>query len=210
MAKKKDKVAKAETEVENAVEVDATEQAAEPNKWEKIAQEQEVVEEKEQAAVKSTLSDRSRESLENEILDMRTQQADAKNMVLRSQAEMQNLRRRLDRDMANARKYANEKVIGDLLPVLDSLTRGIETLASDDAAKEGLTLTHTMLKEALEKHGVVVIHPEAGEAFNPDRHEAMSMIPQEGAESNTVLEVLQPGCELNGRVLRAAMVVVAK
>lgn len=180
------------------------------SKWQKLADEEQAEVEQAQGQEKSSMSERSRESLENEIVDLRAKVADSKELVLRTQAEMQNLRRRLERDMDNAYKYANEKLVSELLPILDSLSRGRDALPEGDSAREGIELTSTLLKDVLAKHGVEVIQPSAGEAFNPQRHEAMSLLESPEMESNCIIDVLQPGCELNGRVLRAAMVVVSK
>jgi molecular chaperone GrpE len=196
-------MAKKKTEQDNVAE-------AADNKWQQMEEtEQAAVEEKQEQA-KASMADRSRESLENELVDLRSKAQESKDNVLRVQAEMQNLRRRMDRDMDNAYKFANEKLVSELLPIIDSLTRGIEAVSEDGPARQGMELTLNLLKEVIAKHGVAEINPAVGEAFNPQRHEAMAMMPVEGAESNTVAAVMQVGFELNGRVLRAAMVSVAK
>lgn len=187
-----------------------TEQEEPANKWEKIDAEEKAAQEEQQEQAKSGMEDRSRESLENELLDLRAKFADAKDQGMRIQAEMQNLRRRTENDMKKARDFANAKLVGELLPVIDSLTRGIEAIAEDGPARQGMEMTLTLLKETMAKHGVREINPVVGDAFNPQYHEAMSMMPVEGAEPNTVAAVMQAGFELNGRVLRAAMVSVSK
>ena len=140
--------------------------------------------------------------------------AAAQEKVVRAQAEMENARRRAERDVSNAHRYGNDKLVNALLPVMDSLLRGQEGVdADDDKVKpllEGMVLTADMLEKALIQFGLAVVEPEQGEVFNPEHHEAMSMVPMPGAEKNTVIEVLQKGYLLNGRVLRAAMVVVAQ
>jgi len=136
------------------------------------------------------------------------------NLYLRSQAEMENLRRRGEKDLESAHKYALEKFANELLPVKDSLELGLAAVEenSDEAVeklREGTELTLKMLASALEKFGVKEINP-VGEAFNPDLHQAMTM--QESAEAapNTVLLVMQKGYTLNERMIRPALVVVSK
>lgn len=132
---------------------------------------------------------------------------------LRAQAEIQNMRRRLERDMANAHKFALEKFAGDVLAVADSLERGLKALPEDDQAlqpaREGLELTRKVLLDVFGKHGVEQLDP-SGETFNPELHEAMTMVPVPDAAPNSVVEVLEKGYTLNGRLIRPARVVVAK
>ena len=133
--------------------------------------------------------------------------------VLRVQAELENLRKRTSRDIENAHKYALEKFLGELLPVMDSMELGLsatsESTGDIDSLKEGMELTHKMFASLLEKYGVNVIDP-AGEKFNPELHEAVSMLQQDGATPGHVISVMQKGYELNGRLIRPAMVVVGK
>jgi len=132
--------------------------------------------------------------------------------ALRAQAEMENLRKRTARDVESAHKYALEKFIHELLPILDSLTLGMtaaESAETVDELREGMDLTLKMFNGAMEKFGVKTIDPQ-GEKFNPEQHEAISMQEIEGSESGTVVAVMQKGYELNGRLVRPAMVVVAK
>jgi molecular chaperone GrpE len=113
--------------------------------------------------------------------------------VLRVQAEMQNVRRRAEIDVEKAHKFALEKFVKELLPVAD----------------EGVEMTLSLFMKSLEKFNVEQIDPE-GEPFDPQKHEAMSMVPAPGAEPNSVVSVVQKGYLLNGRVVRPAMVVVAR
>jgi molecular chaperone GrpE len=132
--------------------------------------------------------------------------------ALRAQAEMENLRKRTTRDVENAHKYALEKFVHELLPILDSLTLGMsatESAENIDELREGMDLTLKMFDSAMEKFGVKAIQPQ-GEKFNPEQHEAVSMQEIEDSESGTVVTVIQKGYELNGRLVRPAMVVVAK
>jgi molecular chaperone GrpE len=132
--------------------------------------------------------------------------------ALRSQAEMENLRKRTVRDVEGAHKYALEKFVHELLPIMDSLSLGMSAAESAEHVnelREGMDLTLKMFINALDKFGVKEIDP-LNEKFNPEQHEAVSMQEIEGYESGTVVTVMQKGYELNGRLVRPAMVVVAK
>ncbi|MFK7915806.1 MAG: nucleotide exchange factor GrpE [Pseudomonadales bacterium] len=146
--------------------------------------------------------------------------ASLKDQLLRSQAEMENVRRRATRDVENAHKYAIEKFAGELLPVADSLEKAVETAQSAassaegdaDATKaiaEGVELSLKLFVDKLAKGGLEQIDP-LGHPFDPQQHEAMAMVPNPDAEPNSVIDVMQKGYLLNGRLVRAAMVVVAK
>ena len=132
---------------------------------------------------------------------------------IRAQAEIQNMRRRLERDVTNAHKFALEKFSSDLLAVADSLERGLASLAADDEAlkpaREGTELTLKVLLDVFGKHQIEAIDPAGGQ-FDPQQHEAMAMVPMPGAEPNSIIEVLEKGYALNGRLIRPARVVVAK
>jgi molecular chaperone GrpE len=138
--------------------------------------------------------------------------AKVKDQLLRTVAEMENVRRRSQRDVENAHKFAVEKLLGDLLPVLDSLEKAEEAaLATDNAAgmAEGISLSLKLFVGILEKAGVAIVHP-IGEPFDPQLHEAMAMVPNPDAEPNSVMDVMQRGYTLNGRLVRAAKVIVVK
>lgn len=139
-----------------------------------------------------------------------------KEQVLRERAENENLRKRQERELQNAYKFASEKLIRDLLPVVDSLTLGLEAAKQNTQNPEAIShfidgseMTLKLLNETLQKNGVVAIDP-MGEKFNPELHEAVSMIANPDVEPNTIIHVAQKGYSLNGRVVRAAQVVVAK
>lgn len=156
------------------------------------------------------------DSLESKVAALTEQLADAKDDQLRVQAEMQNLRRRAERDVESAHKFGLEKIINGLLPVLDNLDRAIsavpEESAGDDGVKallEGVELTRKTAIDVLTRFSVDVLEP-FGEPFDPQFHQAMTMVPSATAEPNSVIDVLQKGYTLNGRLLRAAMVVIAK
>jgi len=133
--------------------------------------------------------------------------------VLRMQADIENQRKRAQRDVENARKYALEGMINDLLPIKDSLEMGIAAAreSDSDASKiiEGSDLTLKMLTQAFEKYNISEVDP-IDQKFDPEFHQAMSMQEVEGKEPNTVTGVLQKGYTLNGRLLRPALVMVAK
>ena len=202
---------------------------ATPDKWQQFSEEQEAQPDKinlddsdaqddlldpekpKQAA--DGLTYPSHQELEQQLNALEMQIAAYKDTAVRAQAEVDNMRRRAERDVQNAHKYSSEKLLSDLLPVLDSLVRGLEGATPQDAeAKsyyDGMAMTLDILEKTLQKHGVKAIDPARGDAFNPQMHEAMSMQPDPEAQPNTVLQVLQKGYELNGRIVRAAMVMVA-
>ena len=123
------------------------------------------------------------------------------------------MRRRVERDLRNAHKFALERFVSELLPVKDSLELGLsastEKGASVESIAEGAELTLRMLEQAMEKFGITAVDP-AGEPFNPEFHQAMTMQQSDTAESGTVLTVVQKGYLLNERLVRPAMVIVAK
>ena len=133
-----------------------------------------------------------------------------KDRALRAAAEADNARRRATKDVENARKFALEGFVNDLLPVLDSLDAAVTTGEGADAAiSEGIELSRKLFLDTLVRHGVERIDP-VGEPFDPQKHQAMSMVESADAEPNSVLAVMQAGYLLNGRVVRAAMVMVSK
>jgi len=156
--------------------------------------------------------------VEDELLDMEGALAAAqeelathREAMLRMKAEMDNLRKRLIRDLEKSRKFALERMMKDLLQVRDSLERGLElddSTVTVEALKEGEALTLKMFGKVMEDHGLELIDPR-GEPFDPQWHEAMTMLPSEEHDENTVLEVLQKGFKLHDRLIRPAMVIVS-
>ena len=147
---------------------------------------------------------------EIERLKMEVQESSDK--AVRATAELDNIRKRTSRDIENAHKYALERFVSELLPVLDSMELGINASQSAEdieSLREGMDLTLKMLFDRMGKFGVKTIDP-AGEKFDPEWHEAVSMQELEGSEPGQVVTVMQKGYELNGRLVRPAMVVVAK
>jgi molecular chaperone GrpE len=132
--------------------------------------------------------------------------------LLRNKAETENQQRRAERDVVNAHKYALEKFVPELLPVIDSMERSLEISSAEhsvNAVLEGINLTLKMFYNVLEKADVLQIDPK-GKPFNPDFHQAVSVQENTGEKAGTVVSVLQKGYTLNNRLIRPALVVVAK
>jgi len=151
------------------------------------------------------------ESLREELAVTRALVEQLKDEKLRVFAELDNIRKRAQRDVEQAYRYALEKFAGELLPVKDSLDLGVENAGKADAAAlaEGQAATQRLLAKAMEKAGITELNP-VGEPFDANLHEAMAAQPSETAEPNSVLAVIQRGYTLNGRLLRAARVIVAR
>jgi len=137
-----------------------------------------------------------------------------KDIALRAEAEMQNLRRRAERDVQNAHKYGIERLLQNLLPVLDSLEKAVEVSEAaasddDDPQLEGIRLCSKLFVDVLTREGVEVLDP-LGEPFDPNLHEALSMIENPDLEPNSVMTVIQKGYRLNERLVRPAKVMVSK
>lgn len=132
------------------------------------------------------------------------------NLYLRAAAELENVRKRAARDVEHAHKFALENFGRDLLAVVDSLEMGLDAAdkADADALREGSEATCKLLKTTLERFGISEVDPE-GEPFDPEMHEAMSVMPAPNAEPGSVVQVVQKGYALNGRLLRPARVIVA-
>ena len=145
---------------------------------------------------------------ETELLRAELEQLKAQSLLER--ADLENQRKRMGREVDMARKFANERLLGDLLPVLDSLEAGLANAAADDPLRAGLELTQRQLLRVAEINGLVTVAPVAGEAFDPERHQAMSMIDAEGIAPGAIAQTFQKGYVLNERLLRPAMVVVAR
>ena len=137
-----------------------------------------------------------------------------KDVALRAEAEMQNLRRRAERDVRNAHKFGAERLLQNLLPVLDSLEKAIETSEAagpeeHDPQLEGIKLCSKLFIDVLTKEGIEALDPQ-GEPFDPNLHEALSMIENPDLEPNSVMTVIQKGYRLNERLVRPAKVMVSK
>ena len=170
-----------------------------------------------EAPVEETIEEVTEDAVESEavsaeVLALQEEIEKLKESVLRTEAEAQNTRRRAEQDVEKARKFALEKFVNELLPVADNLERAIDAGNPEDEAQkgmiEGVELTLKSLQDTLKKFNVEAVNPE-GEPFDPQLHQAMSMVPNPDVEPNTVLNVFQKGYTLNGRLVRPAMVVVA-
>jgi molecular chaperone GrpE len=151
--------------------------------------------------------------LEAALLSSEAKVKEQQESVLRARADVENMRRRTEQEIDKARKYALNKFAEELLPVIDNLERAIQAAdAENEVVKpllEGVELTHKTFVGTVEKFGLKEINPE-GETFNPELHQAMSIQESADHEPNTVMFVMQKGYELNGRVIRPAMVMVSK
>jgi len=151
-------------------------------------------------------------SLEKQLEDAKAQAADNLDQLMRTRAEMENIRRRSEKELTNARKYALEKFAQELLPVIDSMEMGVAAAQDENAdvakLREGTEMTLKMFETAIEKFGIKGVHPQ-GEEFNPDHHQAMTMIDSQEHKPNTIIDVMQKGYLLNERLVRPAMVVVS-
>lgn len=179
-----------------------------------------IVEESEAGIVEELLDsaedeeqDSTLEGLEKQLKQAEKKAAENWDKALRVQAEMENLKRRTQKDLENAHKYGLEKFAKELLSVIDSLELGIQASTSDDpevkALREGSELTIKQFESVFAKFNIEAIDP-LGELFNPEMHQAMTMQASANVTPNTVLNVFQKGYILNGRLIRPAMVVVSQ
>lgn len=171
----------------------------------------------EQQAAAEAEAEQAEPTAEEKLAELEAELATVKKALgeadIRAQAEIQNVRKRTERDVQHARKFALEKFAGDLLSVADNLERGLAALDAEDealkGAREGIELTLKSLLDAFTKYNLEQINP-ADEPFNPELHEAMTMVPVPSVDPNTVIDVLEKGYQLNGRLIRPARVVVSK
>ncbi len=153
-------------------------------------------------------------SVDEQLAEALDKLLESKDAVLRAEAEMQNVRRRTERDVENAHKYGIERFLQNLLPVVDSIEKSIDSadqadLDENDPVIEGIRLCYKLLLDVLEREQVEVVDP-LGEPFDPNEHEAMSMVENPDVEPNSVIAVMQKGYKLNNRLVRPAMVMVSK
>jgi molecular chaperone GrpE len=149
--------------------------------------------------------------IDSELAQAEEELAKHREAMLRMQAEMENLRKRLIRDQERSRKFALEKIMKDLLQVWDSMERGLEVDSESltvESLVEGQKLTLRMLEKVMQDHDLEIIDPE-GQPFDPELHQAMTVLPSADVPENTVIEVLQKGFLLHDRLIRPAMVVVS-
>jgi molecular chaperone GrpE len=168
--------------------------------------------ESESTAAETENEEMTVESLQAKLAEAQEKADDNFDQLMRSRAEMENIRRRSERDLANAHKFALEKFAQELLPVIDSMEMGVAAAQDENAdvskLREGTEMTLKMFEAAIEKFGIKGVHPH-GEAFNPEHHQAMTMIDSPEHEPNTIIDVMQKGYLLNERLVRPAMVVVS-
>ena len=190
----------------------STQAEQENNKWQSFQQEQQVIQDSEEGKSAGSLEHPSYEELEEKLTTMEQKAQENWDKFLRAQAELDNVRRRAEKDVNNAYKYAQDKLLNALLPIVDSLERAIESCQGNEADKviiEGIELTLKLFLDTLEKQGIKQLNPK-GEMFDPNFHEAISMQETQEVDSGCVLNVIQKGYKLHDRVLRPALVVVAK
>jgi len=150
------------------------------------------------------------DTLARQLDEYETRLAEMREIMLRERAELENQRKRLQRDLEQARRFANEKLLAELLPVVDSLERGLALEGSDYAGlRGGVELTLRELTRIAESNGLKVVDP-IGQPFDPERHQAMSMVPSGEHQPGSVVSVMQKGYVLNDRLLRPALVAVSK
>ena len=153
------------------------------------------------------------DAMSSELAALQKKADEHYDQLVRAHAEIENLKRRHTQELEKAHKYALDKFVGELLTIWDSLELGLQAAQNDEAdvasLREGTELTVKMFGDVMEKFNVERINPE-GEAFNPEFHQAMSMVPNAEMAPNTVMAVMQKGVSLNGRLVRPAMVVVSQ
>jgi molecular chaperone GrpE len=167
----------------------------------------------EEVAAAEASEEAAEPSLEEEVSRLQEDLVTARDAALRAQADAQNVKRRAEQDVEKARKFALERFAGELLPVVDNLERALESATGDDEVikpiAEGVELTLKSFLDVLGKQNIEVVDPQ-GEPFDPNLHQAMSMVENDEVEPNTVIAVMQKGYTLNGRLVRPAMVMVSK
>ena len=145
-----------------------------------------------------------------EVEHLRAELEQTRADVLRERADLENQRKRVSRDLEQLRKFANERLLSDLLPVFDSLDAGLAAAGKEPGPlHDGLELTFRQLLKVAADNGLSMLDP-TGEAFNPEYHQAVSHVEAPGAAPDSVVQVFQKGYLLNDRLLRPALVVVAK
>lgn len=159
-------------------------------------------------ATQTTLS--GEDTLRDEIERLQGELEQLRADVLLERADLENQRKRLARDVDTARKFANERLLADLLPLFDSMEAGLAASPEAHPLRDGIELTLKQLHTVAEKNGLTEVAPKPGDGFDPDRHQAMSMVPAEGIASGGIAQVFQKGYLLNERLLRPALVIVAQ
>ena len=148
--------------------------------------------------------------LEDVIESLRAELEQVRAQSLMDRADLDNQRRRLERDVQNACRFANKQILGDLLPVFDSMDAALAAAGAPGPLRDGVELTLRELRRVTGNHGLFEIAPLPGDAFNPELHQAMSVVEAEGVDGGSVAQLFQKGYRLNEQLLRPAMVAVAK
>ena len=154
-------------------------------------------------------------AFQSEITNLKQELERAEEHLLRARAEMQNVQRRARIDVEKASKFGLEKILKALLPIVDSLEMGVDSIVQEEneqnleSVKEGMNLTLKLFEDTLKQFDVTCLDPH-GDAFDPNFHEAISMVPHADVDPNTVIQVIQKGYNLNGRVIRPAKVIVSQ
>ena len=160
-------------------------------------------------AAEQAAADNEQSPLAAELEAVQTELAKLREDTLRDRADLENQRKRLERERDMARKFANERLLSDLLPVIDSLEAGLVAAGDVTALRQGIELTLRQLLKVTADNGLVVVDP-AGQPFNPEHHQAMSTVDSAEHPPGHVVQVYQKGWLLNDRLLRPALVVVAR
>ena len=160
-------------------------------------------------AAEQAAADNEQSPLAAELEGVRAELTKLREDTLRDRADLENQRKRLERERDMARKFANERLLSDLLPVIDSLEAGLVAAGDVTALRQGIELTLRQLLKVTADNGLVVVDP-AGQPFNPEHHQAMSTVDSAEHPPGHVVQVYQKGWLLNDRLLRPALVVVAK
>jgi len=149
------------------------------------------------------------ESLQEQVEALAGELEQLRAQSLLERADLENQRKRMAREVESARRFANERLLADRLPVFDSLEAGLANAAADDPLRAGLEATLRQLHKVTEANGLVEVAPAPGDGFDPERHQAMSVAEAPGIAPGAVAQLFQKGYVLNDRLLRPAMVVVA-
>ena len=155
------------------------------------------------------VEDNASQPLEEQVERLQAELEQMRAQSLLERADLENQRKRMVREIESARRFANERLLADMLPVFDSIEAGLASASEDDPLRAGLEATLRQLQKVTAANGLVEIAPAPGDAFNPDHHQAMSVSEAEGIAPGAVVQVFQKGYVLNERLLRPAMVVVA-
>jgi molecular chaperone GrpE len=191
----------------------SSEQPKAEDKEESVTPELMEVEELSEDLEANVSANNEEESIERQLERTQETVKDYWDQIMRLKAEMENNRKRSIRDIENAHKFALKNFTEALLPVIDSMDMGQQAAAAENASLksiiEGTNMTETMFAQVLEKHGLKRLNP-VGEKFDPEQHQAISMIEDKNVKSDHVISVMQKGFSLNDRLVRPAMVIVAK